>query len=379
MSLLPVYSLMDIELVRGAGSVVTDANGIDYIDLYGGHAVITIGHCHPHYVAAVQQQVAQLGFYSNSVHIGVQEQLAVELANASGYPDYRWFMVNSGAEANENALKLASFATGRSAVVAMRGAFHGRTSLAVAATDNPKIQAPVNRCHDVTFLPLDDATAVAERLAQGDVAAVIIEGIQGVGGVYEASAHTLRAIERACTDTGTMLVLDEVQSGMGRTGTFFAHQVAGIQPHIITMAKGLGNGFPVGGILVHPDVAVWDGMLGTTFGGNHLACAAALATLHVVQRDNLVAEAARKGAYLIDAVRGIAGVTAVRGRGLMIGIDTVVPSSVARAHLVRHHRMLTGNASTPNTVRVLPALTIDDALLQQFVEALTHTLAELAS
>lgn len=379
MSLLPVYSLMDIELVRGAGSVVTDTNGIDYIDLYGGHAVITIGHSHPDYVAAVQQQVAQLGFYSNSVHIGVQERLAIELANASGYPSYRWFMVNSGAEANENALKLASFATGRRAIVAMRGAFHGRTSLAVAATDNPKIQAPVNRCHDVTFLPLDDAAAVAERLAQGDVAAVIIEGIQGVGGVYEASADTLRAIERACADTGTMLILDEVQSGVGRTGTFFAHQAAGIQPHIITMAKGLGNGFPVGGILVHPHVAVWDGMLGTTFGGNHLACAAALATLKVVQRDNLIAEAARKGAYLIDAVRGIAGVTAVRGRGLMIGIDTILPSGVVRAHLVRHHRMLTGNASTPNTVRVLPALNIDDAMLQQFVEALSHTLAELTS
>jgi len=379
MSLLPVYSLMDIELVRGAGSVVTDANGVDYIDLYGGHAVITIGHSHPEYVAAVQQQVAQLGFYSNSVHIGVQEQLATELANASGYPDYRWFMVNSGAEANENALKLASFATGRSAIVAMRGAFHGRTSLAVAATDNPKIQAPVNRCHNVTFLPLNDAAAVAERLATGDVAAVIIEGIQGVGGVFEASADTLRAIEQACADTGTILIMDEVQSGMGRTGTFFAHQTAGIHPHIITMAKGLGNGFPVGGILVHPDLAVWDGMLGTTFGGNHLACAAALATLNVVRRDNLAAEAARKGAFVIDAVRSIAGVTQVRGRGLMIGIDTTAPSSVVRAHLVRHHRMLTGNASTPNTVRVLPALTIDDVMLHQFVEALSQTLAELTS
>lgn len=366
---LPVYSLMDVELVRGQGSTVWDSDGREYLDLYGGHAVISIGHAHPRYVDAVQQQVARLGFYSNSVRIGVQERLAERLGTVSGYTDYRFFMVNSGAEANENAIKLASFVTGRSRVIAFDKAFHGRTSLAVATTDNPKIVAPVNRTTNVGFVTLNDIDGVRTELAAGDVAAVIVEGIQGVAGIRMPDDQFLRDLAVACEQAGTMLILDEVQSGIGRTGRFFAHQWAGIRPPIITVAKGLGNGFPVGGVLVHPGIDVWDGMLGTTFGGNHLACAAALAVLDVVVDEKLMERAHDTGAHLRDALLSMDGIVDVRGRGLMLGFDTSRPSSVVRAQFVRDHAMLTGNASTPTTVRLLPALTLPHTDADRFLDA----------
>lgn len=370
MNLLPVYALLDIELVKGQGSIVTDATGRDYLDLYGGHAVISIGHAHPHYVQRISEQVGTLGFYSNSVRIRIQEEVAEQLGRMSGYGDHRFFMVNSGAEANENAMKLASFATGRKRIVAFDKAFHGRTSLAVAATDNPKIVAPVNVTTNITFVPLNDTAALEAVLAEGDVAAVIIEGIQGVAGVRMPTDDFLRDVERLCAAHGAMLILDEVQSGSGRTGRYFAHQWAGITPQLITIAKGIGNGFPVGGMLVHPDVAVSEGMLGTTFGGNHLACAAMQAVLDVMASDDLMAHADRVGTWLMESCRALPFVREVRGRGLMIGIELDRPSSVVRTALLERHGILTGNASQPNTLRVLPPLNITEEALHRFVDAL---------
>lgn len=370
MDLLPVYSLMDIELVKGQGSTVWDNTGRAYLDLYGGHAVISIGHSHPHYVAAIASQVAELGFYSNSVRIRIQEEVAEQLGRISGYPSYRFFMVNSGAEANENAMKLASFATGRSRIVAFDKAFHGRTSLAVAATDNPKIVAPVNRTSNIVFAPLNDAVALEAILAEGDVAGVIIEGMQGVAGVRMPTDDFLRDVERLCASYGALLILDEVQSGSGRSGTYFAHQHAGVTPQLITVAKGIGNGFPVGGLLVHPDIAVTDGMLGTTFGGNHLACAAMKAVMDVIEQDDLMAAAERLGAHLMDRCKDLQFVEEVRGRGLMIGIQLDRPVGPVRAALVKHHGILTGNASQPATLRVLPPLNVTQADLDRFVDAL---------
>lgn len=370
MTLLPVYALLDIELVKGHGSVVTDATGRDYLDLYGGHAVISIGHAHEHYVDRISHQVSTLGFYSNSVRIRIQEDVATRLGRVSGYDDYRFFMVNSGAEANENAMKLASFATGRKRIVAFDKAFHGRTSLAVAATDNPKIVAPVNATSNVVFSPLNDAVALERILAEGDVAAVIIEGIQGVAGVRMPTDDFLRDVERLCAQHGAMLILDEVQSGCGRTGRYFAHQWAGITPQLITVAKGIGNGFPVGGLLVHPDIAVTEGMLGTTFGGNHLACAAMQSVLDVMERDDLMSHAEREGAWLVDQCRALPFVRDVRGRGLMIGIELDRPSGVVRTALLERHAILTGNASQPNTLRVLPPLNVSHDDLARFVAAL---------
>lgn len=370
MNLLPVYALLDIELVKGQGSIVTDATGRDYLDLYGGHAVISIGHAHPHYVQRISEQVGTLGFYSNSVRIRIQEEVAEQLGRMCGYGDHRFFMVNSGAEANENAMKLASFATGRKRIVAFDKAFHGRTSLAVAATDNPKIVAPVNASGNITFVPLNDTTALEAVLAEGDVAAVIIEGIQGVAGVRMPTDDFLRDVERLCAAHGALLILDEVQSGSGRTGRYFAHQWAGITPQLITVAKGIGNGFPVGGLLVHPDIAVSEGMLGTTFGGNHLACAAMQAVLDVMASDDLMAHADRVGTWLMESCRALPFVREVRGRGLMIGIELDRPSSVVRAALLERHGILTGNASQPNTLRVLPPLNITEEALHRFVDAL---------
>ncbi len=374
MNPLPVYSLMPIELVRGSMSTVWDADGNSYLDLYGGHAVISIGHAHPAYVQAIAAQAERLGFYSNSVRIRIQEEFAERLGIVSGYDTYRLFLCNSGAEANENALKLASFVTGRSRIVAFDKAFHGRTSLAVAATDNPKIVAPVNRTDNVTFVPLNDIEAVRTELDRGDVAAVIVEGIQGVGGIRMADDDFLVALDTECRKHGAMLILDEIQSGCGRTGRYFAHQHAGIRPPLVTVAKGIGNGFPIGGVLVSPDIDVWDGMLGTTFGGNHLACAAAMSVIDVMESDDLMQRAAENGAVLADMLRDVPGVTDVRGRGLMIGMDIDQGAAAVRTSLVQDHRILTGNASNPKTIRLLPALNVSREELDRFVRALSSTL-----
>lgn len=370
MTLLPVYSLLDIELTKGLGTTVWDSEGRDYLDLYGGHAVISIGHSHPTYVDAISHQVATLGFYSNSVRIRLQEEVAEQLGRVSGYSDYRFFMCNSGAEANENAMKLASFATGRKRIVAFDKAFHGRTSLAVAVTDNAKIIAPVNATSNVVFSPLNNSAALQRILADGDVAAVIIEGMQGVAGVRMPTDEFLQDVELMCSSYGTLLILDEVQTGCARSGRYFAHQWAGIRPHLITIAKGIGNGFPVGGLLVHPNIEVHEGMLGTTFGGNHLACVAMKAVLDVIEREGLQAHAERMGNYLIAACRALPFVREVRGRGLMIGIELDRPANTVRNELLSRHRILTGNASEPNTLRVLPPLNVTREELERFVGAL---------
>lgn len=361
MNLFDVYSLYDIEPVSGAGNHVYTADGTEYLDLYGGHAVISIGHAHPRYIDAVSRQVARLGFYSNSVINSLQERLADILGDLSGYPDYQLFLCNSGAEANENAIKLASFATGRRRLLVFGKAFHGRTSGAVAATDNPKIQAPFNQTDNVTFVPLGDIEAVRRELATGEYCAALIEGIQGVAGIQVPDDEFLRELRAACTETGTLLILDEIQSGMGRTGDFFAHQSSGIRPDIITMAKGIANGFPMGAVLISPVLEARKGMLGTTFGGNHLACAAAIATLSVVADENLVANARKTGTYLLDELKKIDGLTDVRGRGLMIGIDLPDGADRRRKLLFDHH-IFTGGAG-PDTIRLLPALclSLDDA------------------
>ncbi len=358
MKLFDVYSLYDIEPVRGAGNRVFTSDGTEYLDLYGGHAVISIGHAHPKYVKAVSNQVSALGFYSNSVQNSLQTALAEKLGRASGYEDYALFLCNSGAEANENAIKLASFHTGRSKILAFSKAFHGRTSGAVAATDNPKIQSPFNRTDHVDFVPLNDEKAVSEALASNEYAAVIVEGIQGVSGIHEPSDNFLKFLSVECAKYGTMLILDEIQSGYGRTGNFFAHQHAGIRPDIITSAKGIANGFPCGAVLVSPAIEPVKGMLGTTFGGNHLACAAALAVIDVIESENLVENAAKVGEYLIDELRAIPEVTDVRGRGLMIGfeVDGFTGSDLRRKLLFDHH-IFTGGAGQ-FTVRLLPALTL---------------------
>lgn len=358
MKLFDVYSLYDIEPVRGAGSHVYTADGTDYLDLYGGHAVISIGHAHPHYVEALSRQAAALGFYSNSVKNSLQERFAARLGEISGYGDYSLFLCNSGAEANENALKLASFATGRSGVLAFGKAFHGRTSGAVAVTDNPSIRSPFNSADNVTFVPLNDEQAVSEALSTRRYAAVIIEGIQGVSGIHEPTAAFLKFLERECKATGTVLVLDEIQSGYGRTGRFFAHQHADIRADIVTCAKGIANGFPMGAVIISPAFEAVKGMLGTTFGGNHLACAAALAVLDVIEKENLIANAAEVGDYLITELRKIDRVTEVRGRGLMIGmeVDGYTGSDLRKKLLFEHH-IFTGGAGRM-TVRLLPALSL---------------------
>ena len=368
MELFNVYTLYPVEPVRGSGSRVYDAAGTEYLDLYGGHAVISIGHAHPHYVAALQEQVARLGFYSNSVENSLQQRLASLLGPASGYDDYRLFLCNSGAEANENALKLASFHTGRSRVLAFEKAFHGRTSGAVAATDNPKIVAPFNRTDHVEFVPLNDLAAVRERLATKQFAAVLIEGIQGVAGIHEPTDDFLRGLREACTETGTQLILDEIQSGYGRTGRFFAHQQAGIRPDLITMAKGMGNGFPIGGVLIAPHFEAKAGMLGTTFGGNHLACAAAIAVLEVMNREKLVENAAAVGDYLLAELRRMPELKEVRGRGLMIGIEIEGSAAELRRRLLFEHRIFTGGAGA-STVRLLPALGLTQADADRFLHA----------
>lgn len=375
MNLFDVYSLYDIEPVRGKGSHVFTEDGTDYLDLYGGHAVISIGHAHPHYVEAISNQVARLGFYSNSVVNSLQTRLAEKLGKASGYDDYALFLCNSGAEANENAMKLASFATGRSKILAFGKAFHGRTSGAVAATDNPAIQAPFNKTDNVTFVPLNDIEATRKALSTGEYAAVIIEGIQGVSGIHEPTAEFIRFLNKVCKMTGTLLIIDEIQSGYGRSGKFFAHQYAGIKADIITCAKGIANGFPMGAVLISPAIEAKKGMLGTTFGGNHLACAAAIAVLDVMEEENLVDNAARVGKHLITELQKIDKVKDVRGKGLMIGLEVEgFTGSELRKKLLFGHHIFTGGAGQ-YTVRLLPALSLSmeeaDHFLNEFKKAIS--------
>ena len=373
MELFNVYSLYPVEPVRGKGCFVYDGAGTEYLDLYGGHAVISIGHAHPAYVRAISEQVARLGFYSNSVENSLQQRLAALLGRISGYDDYRLFLCNSGAEANENALKLASFQTGRTKVLAMGKAFHGRTSGAVAATDNPAISAPFNRTPNVEFVPLNDLEAVRAKLSTREFAAVIIEGIQGVSGIHCPTDDFLRGVRTAATETGTQLILDEIQSGYGRTGRFFAHQQAGIRPDLITTAKGMGNGFPIGGVLIAPHFEARQGMLGTTFGGNHLACAAAIAVLETLEGEGLVENAARVGDYLLGELRRFDRLKEVRGRGLMIGVEIDGSGSELRRELLFEKHIFTGGAGA-STVRLLPALCLTRELADRFLEAFAETL-----
>ena len=368
-----VYPLYPIEPVKGCGSYVYDKEGREYLDLYGGHAVISIGHAHPHYVKAVSDQVGRLGFYSNSVENSLQGRLAELLGKASGYEDYSLFLCNSGAEANENALKVASFHTGKSKVLAFGKAFHGRTSGAVAATDNPKIVAPFNRTENVEFVPLNDIEAVEERLRSGEFCAVLIEGIQGVAGIYCPTDEFLRQLREVTQRYGVSLILDEIQSGYGRTGKFFAHQYAGIRPDIITLAKGIANGFPMGAVMIAPHFKAVKGMLGTTFGGNHLACAAAIAVLEIFEQENLVANARKIGDYLLAGLRRIPQLKEVRGRGLMIGVEIEGSASEVRMRLLRDHHIFTG-AAGDTTIRLLPALTITNREAEIFLASLKRVL-----
>lgn len=374
MKLFDVYPLFDIEIVSGKGCHVYDAEGTEYIDLYGGHAVISVGHSHPHYVEALKRQAEKLVFYSNSVQNSLQVKLAEKLGRLSGYDDYQLFLVNSGAEANENAMKLASFHTGKARVISFSKAFHGRTSLAVEATDNPKIVAPINANHRITFVPFGDIAAVEVELAKGDVAAVIIEGIQGVGGVNIPSVEFWKALRAACDKYDVVMIADEIQSGYGRSGKFFAHQHSGVRPDMITVAKGIANGFPMSGVLISPKFKPVYGMLGTTFGGNHLACAAAIAVLDIFEQENLVENARRVGEHLLEKLREIPGIKEVRGQGLMIGLEFDYPVKDLRRKLLFEQKVFTG-ASGTNVIRLLPPLVLTEALADEFVERLKKAMA----
>ena len=380
MKLFDVYPLFDVNIVRGQGCKVWDDKGQEYLDLYGGHAVISIGHSHPHYIKKVTEQVSKLGFYSNSVVNKLQVELAERLGRISGYDDYQLFLINSGAEANENALKLASFTNGRTRVLSAEKAFHGRTSLAVEVTNNPKIIAPINANGHVTYLPLNDLPAWEAEIAKGDVCAVILECIQGVGGIKMATKEFAQGLQAACKKYGTILICDEIQCGYGRSGRFFAHQWLDIRPDIITVAKGIANGFPMGGVLISPDFKPVYGQLGTTFGGNHLACAAALAVLDVFERENLVENAHVVGEYLIEQLKEMQKtekhITDVRGRGLMIGIDLDVPHKDIRQPLIYDKHCFTGCAGT-NTLRLLPPLCLSKAEADDFISRLKQVFAEL--
>lgn len=379
MNLFNVYPLFDIEITKGSGCRISDKQGIEYLDLYGGHAVISIGHSHPFYVQKLTQQLEKLVFYSNSVVNKLQVELAEKLGKFSGYEDYSLFLVNSGAEANENALKLASFYTGRRKVIAFNKSFHGRTSAAVRVTDNPKIVAPINEGFDVEFPALNDIKSVRDSLRNNDVCAVIIEGIQGVGGIRVPEVEFLKELSAECKATGTILILDEVQSGYGRTGKFFAHQYAGIRPDIITVAKGMGNGFPIGGVLISPVFEASFGILGTTFGGNHLACTAAIAVLDVLKAEHLMENAEKIGQYLIDELKKISQIKEVRGLGLMIGIEFDLPVKEIRNRLLFEKKIFTG-ASGTNTIRLLPPLCLSksdaDLFLQSFKEIIQSQLVD---
>ena len=386
MKLFDVYPLFDVNIVKGKGCRVWDENGQEYLDLYGGHAVISIGHSHPHYIQKVTEQLGQIGFYSNSVINKLQVQLAERLGKISGYDDYQLFLINSGAEANENALKLASFTNGRTRVLSAQKAFHGRTSLAVEVTNNPKIIAPINDNGHVTYLPLNDLPAWEAELQKGDVCAVILECIQGVGGIQLATKAFAQGLAVACKKYGTILICDEIQCGYGRSGRFFAHQWLDIRPDIITVAQGIANGFPMGGVLISPDFKPVYGQLGTTFGGNHLACAAALAVLDVFEQENLVENAREVGEYLMAQLRSMSccdtasgaatHITDVRGCGLMIGIDLDIPHKDVRQPLIYHEHCFTGCAGT-NVLRLLPPLCLTKQEADEFIEKLTKVLQTL--
>lgn len=369
MTLFDVYPLFDVNIVKGKGCHVWDANGNEYLDLYGGHAVISIGHAHPHYVEAVSNQVAKLGFYSNSVINTLQKDLAEKLGAMCGYDDYQLFLINSGAEANENALKLASFYNGRTRVISFAKAFHGRTSLAVEVTNNPKIIAPINDNGHVTYLPLNDTEAVKAELSKGDVCAVIIEGIQGVGGIQVPNAEFIKELRHMCDETNTVLILDEIQSGYGRSGKFFAHQHMGIKPDMITVAKGIANGFPMAAVLISPKFTPVYGQLGTTFGGNHLGCAAAIAVLDVMKEENLIENAAKVGAHLMEELKSFKGIKELRGLGLMIGMEFEEPIKEIRSKLLFEQKVFTGVSGT-NVIRLLPPLCLSMAEADDFLERL---------
>ena len=371
MKLFDVYPLFDVNIVKGKGCHVWDDKGQEYLDLYGGHAVISIGHAHPHYVETISKQVATLGFYSNSVINKLQQEVADRLGAISGYDDYQLFLINSGAEANENALKLASFYNGRTRVISFAKAFHGRTSLAVEVTNNPKIIAPINDNGHVTYLPLNDTEALKAELAKGDVCAVIIEGIQGVGGIQLPTTEFMKAIRQACDETNTVMILDEIQSGYGRSGKFFAHQYNDVRPDIITVAKGIGNGFPMAGVLISPKFTPVYGQLGTTFGGNHLACAAAIAVLDVMKAENLVENAGKVGTHLLEELKGFKGIKEVRGRGLMIGMEFEEPIKELRQKLLFEEKVFTGVSGT-NVIRLLPPLCLSMNEADEFLNRLHH-------
>ena len=368
MNLFDVYPLWDIEPVKGLDTTLWDKNGEVYTDLYGGHAVISVGHSHPHYVKMISEQLSKLGFYSNAVQNGLQRDLAARLGRLCGYDDYALFLCNSGAEANENALKVASFHTGKAKVLAFRKAFHGRTSGAVAATDNPKIQAPFNATSNIVFAPLNDLEAVDTELSRGGFAAVIIEGIQGVAGIYEPTEEFINGLRTLCDKYGCLLILDEIQSGYGRTGKFFAHQHYGVQADIITMAKGMGNGFPIGGVLISPSIKPSYGMLGTTFGGNHLACTAALAVLDIIENEHLVENAAKIGEYFRDAFTDDKALKEYRGKGLMIGLELKDEYVGLRNRLLFERHFFTGAAGA-QVIRLLPSLTVSQETAESFVNA----------
>ncbi|BDQ12428.1 aspartate aminotransferase family protein [Sediminibacterium sp. TEGAF015] len=378
MKLFDVYPLNNITITRAQGSYVWDKDGVQYLDMYGGHAVISIGHTHPHWVKRIETQLEAIAFYSNSIQIPLQQELADKLGMLSGKADYQLFLCNSGAEANENALKLASFHTGRKKIVAFSKSFHGRTSLAVAATDNPGIVAPVNETDNIIFLPFNDEAALQECFKNhgNEIAAVIIEGIQGVGGIVPASISFLQLIRSLCDASGAVYIADSVQCGYGRTGQFFAHDVAGVNADIYSMAKGMGNGFPIGGILIAPHIQPKHGMLGTTFGGNHLACVAALAVLEVMESEQLIEMAKQRGMYLMNQLKCIEGIENVRGRGLMIGFDVPERIKGLKKLLLEKYNIFTGEAK-PNVIRLLPSLALTRKQADEFLEALTEAIAEL--
>lgn len=377
MKLFDVYPLIDVTPAKAEGSYFWDENGTEYLDLYGGHAVISIGHSHPTYVKYITEQLNNIGFYSNYVKIPIQNQVAEQLTKLSGYDDYTLFLCNSGAEANENAIKLASFHTGKKKIIYFSGAFHGRTAAAVACTDNPKIVAPVNQSENFIKLPFNDLEALENEFKTNpDIAGVIVEGIQGVGGVQIPTTEFLQKIQQLCNENNAVFIADEIQSGFGRSGKFFAHQNAGVTPDIISMAKGMGNGFPVAGILISPKFKASYGLLGTTFGGNFLACAATKAVLDVIEKDNLLQNAQEVGDYLVSLLQNQKNIKEIRYQGLMIGIDLAFPCNEVRTRLVKEYKMLTGNASTPNTLRVLPALNVKKEDVKKFADALIQILNE---
>ena len=377
MKLFDVYPLIDVTPAKAEGSYFWDENGTEYLDLYGGHAVISIGHSHPTYVKYITEQLNNIGFYSNYVKIPIQNQVAEQLTKLSGYDDYTLFLCNSGAEANENAIKLASFHTGKKKIIYFSGAFHGRTAAAVACTDNPKIVAPVNQSENFVKLPFNDLEALENEFKTNpDIAGVIVEGIQGVGGVQIPTTEFLQKIQELCNENNAVFIADEIQSGFGRSGKFFAHQHAGVTPDIISMAKGMGNGFPVAGILISPKFKASYGLLGTTFGGNFLACAATKAVLEVIEKENLLQNAQEVGDYLVSLLQNQKNIKEIRYQGLMIGIDLAFPCNEVRTRLVKEYKMLTGNASTPNTLRVLPALNVKKEDVKKFADALIQILNE---